>query len=78
MQVFVPKNFKSERDTQAVKCSLKANDGLLFPLEKSFIFVHKPTLIIHFADIELVDFQRIFATGQSGLLIVYIWERSSS
>lgn len=64
-KVFVPKNFKSDRDTQAVKCSLKANDGLLFPLEKSFIFVHKPTIIIHFADIESIDFQRIFATGQS-------------
>lgn len=57
-KVFVPKNFKSDRDAQAVKCSLKANEGLLYPLEKSFIFIHKPTFIIQFADIEAVEFQR--------------------
>lgn len=63
--MFVPKNFKSDKDAQAVKCSLKANEGLLYPLEKSFIFIHKPTLIIHFADIETLEFQR-YATGALG------------
>lgn len=57
-KVFVPKNFKSDRDAQAVRCSVKANEGLLFPLEKSFIFINKPTFIIQFSDIESVEFQR--------------------
>ena len=63
-KVFVPKNFKSDRDAQAVRCSVKANEGLLFPLEKSFIFINKPTFIIHFSDIESVEFQR-YQNGMS-------------
>lgn len=56
--VFVPKHFLSDRKTHCVKCSLKANEGLLYPLSKSFIFIHKPTLIINFDDVESVEFQR--------------------
>ena len=63
-RVYVPKNFRSDRDAQAVKCSLKANEGLLFPLEKSLIFIHKPTLIIQFSDIEAIEFLR-YAPGVS-------------
>lgn len=57
-QVFVPKLFKSFRDHQAVKCSLKRNDGLLYPLEKSIIFINKPTELIRYEDIEMCKFER--------------------
>ncbi len=57
-KVFIPKQFKSARDAYCVKCSLKANDGLLYPLAKSFIFIHKPTVIIGFDDIDFVEFKR--------------------
>jgi len=56
----------SSRETNAVRCSLKANDGLLYPLAKSFIFIHKPTVIIKFEDVETIEFQRYDPTVASG------------
>ena len=56
--VFIPKTFVSVRETHCIKCSLKANDGLLYPLAKSFVFIHKPTLIVKFEDVEYIEFQR--------------------
>lgn len=57
-KVFVPKQYKSSRDTFSIKCSIKANEGLLYPLAKSFIFIHKPTVIISFDDIDYIEFKR--------------------
>jgi structure-specific recognition protein 1 len=43
-----PSTFSSCQDGYAVKSSLKAEDGLLYPLEKGFFFLPKPpTLISH-------------------------------
>lgn len=43
-----PGSFRSCQDGYAVKSSLKAEDGLLYPLEKGFFFLPKPpTLILH-------------------------------
>lgn len=43
-----PGKFRSCLDGYAVKSSLKAEDGVLYPLEKSFFFLPKPpTLILH-------------------------------
>jgi structure-specific recognition protein 1 len=66
IKVFVPKHFISSRESNAIKCSLKANDGLLYPLAKSFIFIHKPTVIIKFEDVESIEFQRYDPTVISG------------
>ena len=47
-KVTKPGKFRSCQDGYAVKSSLKAEDGLLYPLEKSFFFLPKPpTLILH-------------------------------
>lgn len=45
-------------DGSAVRCSYKADDGYLYPLEKSFFYVHKPPLLMVHEDIESVEFQR--------------------
>lgn len=43
-----PGKFRSSQDGYAVKSSLKAEDGVLYPLEKSFFFLPKPpALILH-------------------------------
>ena len=42
-----------------VKCSYKANDGVLYFLEKSILFVHKPVLEIEHESIKEVDLARI-------------------
>ncbi|KAF0751700.1 hypothetical protein AaE_006288 [Aphanomyces astaci] len=63
-KVFTSGSFLTHTRTRAVKCALKANAGLLFPLEKSFLFIHKPPTYIRYSDVETVEFQRY--TGQSG------------
>ncbi|XP_031488405.1 FACT complex subunit SSRP1-like isoform X1 [Nymphaea colorata] len=58
-----PGKFRSAQDGLAVKSSLKAEDGILYPLEKGFFFLPKPpTLILH-DEIEYVEFERHGAGG---------------
>ncbi len=54
----MPKQFLSAKGVHCIRCSIKANDGLLYPLAKCFIFIHKPTIIVKFDDIELIEFKR--------------------
>nr|CAB3460427.1 unnamed protein product [Digitaria exilis] len=52
-----PSTFRSGQNGYAVKSALKAEDGLLYPLEKAFFFLPKPpTLILH-EEIEYVLFE---------------------
>ena len=46
-----------------VKCSYKANDGVLYFLEKSMLFVHKPVLDISHESIREIDLARINESG---------------
>ncbi|CAN8266030.1 unnamed protein product [Cochlearia groenlandica] len=58
-----PGKFRSSQDGFAVKSSLKAEDGVLYPLEKGFFFLPKPpTLILH-DEIDYVEFERHAAGG---------------
>lgn len=60
-----PGKFRSCQHGYAVKSSLKAEDGVLYPLEKSFFFLPKPpTLILH-DEIDYVEFQRHAAGGSN-------------
>lgn len=51
-------NFYSHTGTPAIGCSYKATAGLLYPLEKGFIYVHKPPIHIRFEEITSVNFAR--------------------
>jgi structure-specific recognition protein 1 len=57
-KVLITRHFKSATDFDCIKCSLKQNDGLLYPFEKSIIFIHKPTVIIRYSDVETVEYGR--------------------
>ncbi|XP_021764377.1 FACT complex subunit SSRP1-like [Chenopodium quinoa] len=60
-----PGKFRSCQDGYAVKSSLKAEDGILYPLEKSFFFLPKPpTLILH-EEIDYMEFQRHVVAGSN-------------
>lgn len=60
-----PGKFRSAQNGYAVKSSLKAEDGILYPLEKGFFFLPRPpTLILH-DEIEYVEFERHGAGGSS-------------
>ncbi|GBG25109.1 FACT complex subunit SSRP1 [Hondaea fermentalgiana] len=60
---FVPGNFTSSTEAKCVKCSLGTSNGLLFPLQRAFFFIHKPATYFRYEDIDVIDFQR---TGNSG------------
>ena len=46
-----------------IKCSYKANDGVLYFLEKSILFVHKPVLDIEHESIKEIVLARIHESG---------------
>eukprot|EP00250_Pteridium_aquilinum_P013650 c21482_g1_i1 orf=159-1715(+) len=62
-----PGKFRSSQDGYSVRASLKAEDGVLYPLEKGFFFLPKPpTLILH-DEIDYLEFERHGAAGTSSM-----------
>ncbi|KAI9757255.1 MAG: FACT complex subunit [Lichina confinis] len=53
------KDFSSFHQQAGVKCSVKANEGLLFCLDKSFMFVPKPATYIAFENIASITMSRV-------------------
>lgn len=53
-----PGSFLGHTGTPAVGCSFKAAAGYLYPLERGFIYVHKPPMHIRFEEISCVNFAR--------------------
>lgn len=53
-----PGNFKGHSGTPAIGCSFKAAAGYLYPLERGFMYVHKPPIHIRFDEISSVNFAR--------------------
>lgn len=52
-------DFKTKEGHDGIRCSAKANDGHLFPLKNSLIFIHKPVIYIRNKDIKYVEFSRV-------------------
>jgi structure-specific recognition protein 1 len=53
------KDFTSHHHASGVKCSIKANEGLLFCMDKSFMFVPKPATYVNMDQITLITMSRI-------------------
>jgi len=53
------KDFSSHHGQCGVKCSIKANEGHLFCLDKSFMFVPKPATYITIDNIALITLSRV-------------------
>lgn len=66
VKIVVPKAFQSSTNAPCVRCSIKANDGYLYPAAKCLIFITKPTLIINIDDIESIEFLRYDNTKNAG------------
>lgn len=49
----------SHHQQSGVKCSIKANEGHLFCLDKSFMFVPKPATYISFDNISMIVMSRV-------------------
>ncbi|XP_015930923.1 FACT complex subunit Ssrp1 [Parasteatoda tepidariorum] len=57
-KITVPGSFKGHSGTHAVTCSYRAGNGLLYPLERGIIYVHKPPVHIRFEEIANINFAR--------------------
>lgn len=62
-KITFPNTFQSHGGASAVKCSLKANEGFMYPLERSFFFVHKPPTHIRFDEVAHVEFARVSSSA---------------
>lgn len=63
-KIVVPGAFKSViTGHPALKCTIKANEGALYPLEKNFLFIPKPTLLLPHAEISRCLFSRVGGHG---------------
>ncbi|KAG2381517.1 hypothetical protein C9374_006506 [Naegleria lovaniensis] len=58
-----PGKYNSFHGKKGIKCSLKANEGFLFFLEKSVFFLHKPVIYLRHDEIKSIKFQRADTTG---------------
>ncbi|CAK9435637.1 uncharacterized protein LODBEIA_P03640 [Lodderomyces beijingensis] len=57
-KLFTPGSFQSRFLQPGISCSLKASEGYLYPLERCFLFVTKPTLYIPYSEISNVVMSR--------------------
>lgn len=60
-----PGSFIGHSGTPAISCSYKAAAGYLYPLERGFIYVHKPPIHIRFEEISTVNFARSGGSNRS-------------
>ncbi|KAG7230365.1 hypothetical protein INR49_024470 [Caranx melampygus] len=58
-------NMSDHSGAQCITCSYKASSGLLYPLERGFIYVHKPPVHLRFEEISCVNFARGTTTTRS-------------
>lgn len=56
--IIVPGDFRSASQYHCIRCSYKAQDGLLYPLNRSFIFITKPVILVRFDDVLNIEFSR--------------------
>ena len=63
VNILIPGEFKSFKNEEAIKCSVKASDGHLYPLKSSLVFIHKPVHYIKHQEIKYVEFSRVGSMG---------------
>lgn len=63
INILIPGDFRTNKEEEALKCSVKASDGHLYPLKSSLIFIHKPVIYIKLSEIKFVEFSRIGNIG---------------
>jgi structure-specific recognition protein 1 len=65
--VTIPGTYENTYQEQCLSCVAEGQQGYLFPLEKAFIYVHKPTVHIRYDDIIEAEMHRAseFSAAQS-------------
>eukprot|EP00698_Gefionella_okellyi_P024530 TRINITY_DN867_c0_g1_i3.p1 TRINITY_DN867_c0_g1~~TRINITY_DN867_c0_g1_i3.p1 ORF type:complete len:521 (-),score=114.80 TRINITY_DN867_c0_g1_i3:685-2247(-) len=60
-----PDSFRGKDGAPCVRCSYKADEGHLYPMEKSFFYIHKPPIMIRMDEIAGVEFSRVQGQGST-------------
>lgn len=58
-RVVLPGTYQSKDGLPGISCSLKANEGHLYALEKCALFLTKPTVLIPYSDVDTITFARV-------------------
>ena len=58
-KVHVPTEYTNSQGRESVRCNVKANDGALYPLNKSLIWVSKQPVVISYSNILQIVFSRV-------------------
>ncbi|WFD35503.1 FACT complex subunit [Malassezia cuniculi] len=58
-KVHVPTEFTNSQGRESVRCNVKANDGALYPLNKSLIWVSKQPVVVAYSNIVQIVFSRV-------------------
>ncbi|CAG9473994.1 FACT complex subunit SSRP1, putative [Plasmodium vivax] len=54
----IPGDYRTAKNEHGITCSYRAASGQLYPLNKYFLFIIKPVILISFDDIVTLSFQR--------------------
>jgi len=65
IKVTVPPKADNGEESNAVNCSHKQSHGLLYPMEKGFMYVPKPPIYIRFEEISAINFARSDVTTKT-------------
>lgn len=57
-RLIVPGAFQSRQLQPGISCSLKASEGYLYPLDRCFLFVTKPTIYIPYSEVSNITMSR--------------------
>ena len=61
INIIIPGEFKTIGGYSGLKCHVQNQEGILFPLNKSLIFIKRPVIYIRLDDISRVEFARVSA-----------------
>ena len=56
-------NAAGDDKSRSIRCSMKANDGFLFPLEKAFFFISNKPAMVEYDRVASVEFNRVEQSG---------------
>ncbi len=59
INIIIPGEFKSSQGDECIQCTVKANQGHLYFLSKSMIYIYKPVIFIQLNQISKVLFHRV-------------------
>jgi len=56
-------NAAGDDKSKSIRCSMKANDGFLYPLEKAFFFISTKPAMVEYDRVASVEFNRVEQSG---------------